>query len=295
MLTSGPFGLLANRRRLLTRGAAFSAAAAATAGLTKSALAQGDGQSTLNRVLDRGTVIVGTGSTNPPWHFEDENGALVGMDIEMGRILAKALFEDTEKVEFLTQAADARIPNLLSDKVDITIQFMSETRDRAQLVAFTIPYYREALTLLFPADSEFSSRADVEGQGISVSILQNVYAEEIVHNGVPDAVVSQFDSTANAILEMETGRVDASAQDFSTAQWLTRQSPDKYKYAPDAWSTHSYVASVKPTDQVWLNFVNSVFHAAITGLDFAAYRDAFERFFGESVELPAPGYPGELS
>jgi polar amino acid transport system substrate-binding protein len=295
MLSSGPFAALADRRRLLQRGATLSAAAAAAIGLTAPARAQGDGQSLLNRVLDRGTVIVGTGSTNPPWHFEDENGDLVGMDIEMGRILAQALFEDTEKVEFLIQAADARIPNLLSDKTDIVIQFMSETRDRAQLVSFTIPYYREAVTLLFPVDSPYTSVNDVQGIGLTVSVLQNVYAEDLVHRGVPDAVVSQFDSNANTILALDSGRVDAALADFSTAQWFSAQSPDQYKYATDTWSTHSYVAAVKPGDQVWLNFVNSVFHAAMTGLDFEMYRSAFERYFGQAIELAPPGFPTELS
>ena len=295
MLSSSAFAALANRRRLLHRGGVLTAAAAAAVGLTSPARAQGDGQSLLNRVLDRGTVIVGTGSTNPPWHFEDENGNLVGMDIEMGRILAQALFEDTEKVEFLTQAADARIPNLLSDKTDIVIQFMSETRDRAQLVNFTIPYYREEVTLMFRADSPYTSVNDVQNMGLTVSVLQNVYAEDLVHRGVPDAEVSQFDSNANTILALDSGRVEAALADFSTAQWFFAQSPDKYKYATDTWSTHSYVAAVKPGDQVWLNFVNSVFHAAMTGLDFEMYRSAFERYFGQALELPPPGFPTELA
>jgi polar amino acid transport system substrate-binding protein len=252
MLSSGPFAALANRRRLLQQGGVLSAAAAAAVGLTAPVRAQSEGESLLNRVLDRGNIIVGTGSTNPPWHFEDENGDLVGMDIEMGRILAQALFEDTSKVQFMTQAADARIPNLLSDKTDIVIQFMSETRDRAQLVNFTMPYYREA-------------------------------------------VMSQFDSNANTILELDAGRVDAALADFSTAQWFSAQSPEKYKYPTDTWGTHSYVAAVKPGDQRWLNFVNSIFHVAITGLDFEMYKTAFEKYFGQEIELPPPGYPTELS
>jgi polar amino acid transport system substrate-binding protein len=295
MLTNRAFGMLGNRRGLLKRGAALSAAAAAATGLASSARAQADGSSLLNRVLERGNVVVGTGSTNPPWHFEDESGNLVGMDIEMGRILAQALFEDREKVEFLTQAADARIPNLLTDKVDITIQFMSVTRDRAQLVAFTTPYYREAVTLMFRADSPYNTIADVQGKQLPISVLQNVYAEDLVHVGVPDAVVSQFDSNANTILALDSGRVEASLADFSTAQWFTAQSPDKYKYAPDTWSTHSYSAAVKPGDQVWLNFVNTIFHSAMTGLDFDAYREPFERYFGDALQLPPPGFPTELS
>lgn len=295
MLTNRAFGLLANRRGLLKCGAAFSAATAAAAGLAMPARAQEGGPGLLGRVLDRGSLIVGTGSTNPPWHFEDEAGNLVGMDIEMGRILARALFEDTEKVEFLSQAADARIPNLLSDKVDITIQFMSVTRDRAQLVNFTVPYYREAVTLMFRADSPSNTVQDVLDQGIAVSTLQNVYAEDLVHNGVPDAVVSQFDSIANTILALDSGRVDAALADFSTAQWYTRQSPEKYKYAPDPWSTHSYAAAIKPGDPVWSDFVDTVFHSALTGLDFDLYKPAFEKYFGDALELPPPGFPTEFS
>ncbi|MFT4039381.1 MAG: transporter substrate-binding domain-containing protein [Thermomicrobiales bacterium] len=285
----------ANRRGLLRQGAALSAVAAASAGLAAPTLAQSGGESRLQQVLNRGSVLVGTGSTNPPWHFEDENGDLVGMDVEMGRILAQALFEDRNKVEFVVQAADARIPNLVSDKVDIVIQFMSETRDRAQLVAFTIPYYREAVTLMFPVDSPFNSIADVQGQGITVSVLQNVYAEDLVHQGVPDANVSQFDSVANTLLAVDSGRADASLADYSSARWNATQFPDRYKAAGDTWGTHSYVAAVKQGDPTWLGFVNSVFHAAITGLDFESYREPFERYFGESVQLPAPGYPMELA
>ena len=32
------------------------------------------GSSKLQEVLDRGYLIVGTGSTNAPWHFYDDNG-----------------------------------------------------------------------------------------------------------------------------------------------------------------------------------------------------------------------------
>ena len=72
--------------------------------------------SRLRTVLERGKLIVGTGSTNAPWHFEDEKGQLTGMDIAMGRILAKGLFDDESKVEFVIQDSAARIPNIVSGK-----------------------------------------------------------------------------------------------------------------------------------------------------------------------------------
>ena len=51
-------------------------------------------QSKLEEVLARGHLIVGTGSTNAPWHFKDESGNLVGFDIDIAKIVAKGLFGD---------------------------------------------------------------------------------------------------------------------------------------------------------------------------------------------------------
>ncbi len=94
----------------------------------------------LATILARGKVLVGTGSTNPPWHFVDENGKMVGFDVDIARIIAEGLFEDPEKVEFVNQSSDSRIPNIVTDKVDVTCQFMTVTAQRAQQVNFTIPY-----------------------------------------------------------------------------------------------------------------------------------------------------------
>ena len=135
-----------DRRKILKGGGAGLAAAATGGGVMLTAgqaYAQSDPDSLLRTVLDRGKLLVGTGSTNAPWHFENEQGELVGMDIAMARILAQGLFDDPEAVEFVQQDPAARIPNITTGKVDIVIQFMTITAGRAQLVAFTRPYYVE--------------------------------------------------------------------------------------------------------------------------------------------------------
>ena len=121
---------------LLGVGGALVGAAALSSSARKAA-AQASGESLLNQVISRGHLICGTGSTNAPWHFENEKGELTGMDIAMARIIAAALFEDPNKVEFVKQAPDARIPNIVTGKVDVTIQFMTVSGDRAQKVNFS--------------------------------------------------------------------------------------------------------------------------------------------------------------
>ncbi|MEH6725923.1 MAG: transporter substrate-binding domain-containing protein, partial [Hyphomicrobiales bacterium] len=137
----------------------------------------------LQDVLDRGYLIAGSGSTNAPWHFKDENNELVGFDIDMLRLIAKGLFDDPTKIEFVNQSGDARIPNLATDKVDVACQFMTVTAGRAQQVEFTVPYYREGVGLMLMANGDYKTHSDLlaAGDDVTVSVLQNVYAEEMVH------------------------------------------------------------------------------------------------------------------
>ena len=111
----------------------------------------------LDDVLARGKLVVGTGSTNAPWHFKDASDTLQGFDVDMAKIVAKALFGDAEKVEFVNQSSDARIPNITTGKVDMTCQFMTVTGERAQQVNFTIPYYREGVGLMLKEGGQYAA------------------------------------------------------------------------------------------------------------------------------------------
>jgi len=266
------------------------------AGCSSSGTASGPGASKLNEVLKRGSVIVGTGSTNPPWHFEDEKGDLQGFDIEMARLLAKGLFDDPAKVQFVRQASDARVPNIQTGQVDVVFQFMTVTAQRAQLVDFSIPYYREGVGTLLRKESRYAGALDLAkaGKKAKVSILQNVYAESLVHTAIPEADVLQFDSVANAVLALDSGRVDAAAIDDSTVRWLARQSPDKYKSGNYGWSPQTYAAAVRPGDPVWLHFVDTVLHEGMTGVEFDTYARAFEKYFGVKLAPPPVGFPVEF-
>jgi polar amino acid transport system substrate-binding protein len=295
-----------SRRGLIRTGAAVSGAVGAGLATRGVRAADSVDDSILKRVLDRGRVIVGTGATNPPWHFEDDAGKLVGMDIDMAKELAiglfgieedPAAFGDDERVrglvEFVVEEANARIPNHLSDKVDVVIQFMTVTVNRATQVEFTIPYYREATTLLLPPDSPYNTVADVQGKELTIAVLQNVGVEESMHSVIPDSKIDQFPSIADAIAAMEAGRAEAAAIDLSSGKWLSAATPGKYKFT-DGWNTQTYAAAVKPGDQIWLNLVNTCFHEAMVGINHKRYRASFKQWFGEDVPLPSVGYPIEF-
>ena len=253
-------------------------------------------QNRLQTILDRGHIIVGTGSTNPPWHFKDDAGTLIGYDVDMGHLLAKAIFDDPSKVEYVIQSSDSRIPNVLTDKVDITCQFMTVTAGRAQQVDFTIPYYREGVGLLLMKNGKYKNFDEVKaaGSAATISILANVYAEELVHQALPEAKVDQYDSVDLIYQALNSGRADAAATDMSSALWFVAQNPDQYIEGGYGWSPQTYSCAIKKGDLEFLHFVDIAFREAMTGVDFPTYSASFKKWFG--VEPPAPqvGFPGEL-
>ena len=288
------------RRGILKGGGAGLAAAgavAATGGgvmLTAGqAYAQSAPDSLLRTVLDRGKVLVGTGSTNAPWHFEDDKGELVGMDIAMAHILAQGLFDDPEAVEFVQQDPAARIPNITTGKVDIVIQFMTITPGRAQLVAFTRPYYVEGIALLTRPDAEMKTYDELMagGSNTRVSILQNVDAERNVHLVLPESQVLLIDTQANVVQALDSNRADAAAVDLSTVRWMAKRNPERYFDSGKRWFSMLYAAAVRQGDPDWLHFVNTTFDTAIWGHQNEIFDQAFADFFGEEPPVRQTGFP----
>ncbi|WP_336068902.1 transporter substrate-binding domain-containing protein [Nitratireductor rhodophyticola] len=257
------------------------------------AVAQDQGK--LNEVLERGHLILGTGSTNAPWHFKSVDDKLQGFDVDMGRIIAKALFGDPDKIEYVTQSSDARIPNITTGKVDVTCQFMTVTGERAQQVAFTIPYYREGVGLMLKADGDYANYDALKeaGSSVTVSVLQNVYAEDMVHAALPEASVDQYESVDLIYQALESGRADAVATDQSSLAWYMTQNPGRYTDAGYGWNPQSYSCAVAQGDSDWLHFVNTALHEAMTGVEFNFYAESFKTWFGKELQPPQIGFPVE--
>ena len=257
------------------------------------AYAQAQPTSLLRTVLDRKKVIVGTGSTNAPWHFEDEKGQLVGMDIAIARIVSQRLFDDPTKVEFVKQDPAARIPNITTGKVDIVIQFMTVTAQRAQLVAFSRPYYLEGVALLTSTKGKLKTHKQLlaAGKRARVSVLQNAFADNMVKAGLPQATVMQLDTQANAIQALDSGRADAAAIDLSTVRWLVKRNPNAYLDSGYSWWPQLYSAAVRQGDPDWLTWVNTTFAVAIFASVGDLYDQALDDFFGEKPPARKPGFP----
>jgi polar amino acid transport system substrate-binding protein len=260
------------------------------------ALQSAEAAGKLQEVLARGKLIVGTGSTNVPWHLKNNAGEYEGMDIEMGKILARGLFGDETKVEFVEQAPDQRIPNLLANKVDICLQFMTITPARAQQIAFTVPYYTEGIGLILSPKSQYKKYDDLveaikTGKTVTVAILQNADAANNVQSMLPGSKDDQYENQGLVYQAVTSSRADAGAVDLSSIKWLASKQPDLYVDSGFASIPQLYGGGVRPDEQEWLNYVNTVFIDCMAGSTYGLYNTAYEKWFGEKLSAPATGKP----
>lgn len=261
---------------------------------TGATVAQAGGK--LSEILDRGFIRVGTGSTNAPFHFIDESGELVGFDVDMAKILAKGLFKDETKVEFVDESSDSRIPNILSNKVDIVCHYMSVTPERAIQVDFTVPYFREGSGLLFVKGSRYQTYQDLldAGNEATGTMVQNTWAEERARIALPKISIDQYESVDLGVQAVEAGRADVVVMPASMLGWYLAKHPDRYVDGGHYWDQDTYACAVAKGDQEWLNWVNVALSTALTGFDFPSYAESYNRWFGVELSPPPLGVPVEF-
>ncbi|MDQ0474226.1 transporter substrate-binding domain-containing protein [Labrys wisconsinensis] len=271
------------------------AALALPAAAQSSAGAAGDDK--LQEVLSRGHLIVGTGTDIPPFYFRQENGDLAGFEIDLARLLAKGLFNDPGKVEFVTQTSDARIPNLLANRIDLTIQNLTVTAGRALQIDFTVPYYRDGQGFLLRADGRYRDFAALKAAGAdtTISAIQNVFIESWIREVLPDAKVEQFATPDAALQALNAGRADAHYITYSRIPWTLKQLPGRYLDSGFSHRAGSVACGIRQGQPRWLSFLDTALREAMTGVDFAAYAALFKTWLDTDLPAPRTGQPHEFA
>jgi len=246
----------------------------------------------LAQVLGRGKLIVGTDSATPPFCFKDEAGNWTGFDIDFAKELATGLFDKPDAIEFVDEKPSSRIPNLQADKVDFVIQAMTITMQRAQLVNFTTPYYRDAINLVLPKKSQYDNYTQLKGSTYKIAILQNRDAEDTVHGYMPDTQVLQFETQAAAVLAVESGRADGALVEHPMAMYMAAQNAEKFKAGNQAFGPNNFGLAIRAGDWQWLYWLNTGINDLVTGLRYPQFATMYTKWFGENPPAPKPGSPG---
>ncbi len=149
--------------------------------------------STLDTIRERGKIVVGVKADYPPWGMRDEQGNLIGSEVDMAKNIAERLGVE---LELKPVTSGNRMPLLQQGKIDLIIATMSDTPARRRVVGIVKPnYYASGINALARKDSGLKGWGDLQQQpvcGIRGAwfnrMLDRRYdADMILLNTVPDA------------------------------------------------------------------------------------------------------------
>jgi len=236
------------------------AACDVTASLRPEGLLPPEGQmpagSTMAAIVASGRLRVGVDQNSYLFGFRDSfSGELEGFDIDIARQVAKALFGDPSRIQFVTLTSAQRIPALQQNQVDIVVRTMTITCERKNDVDFSTVYYQAGQRVLVDRGAGFTSLDSLAGRRVcaasgSTSIANLAKAPS---KPVPVAVPNWTD----CLVMLQQGQVDAVSTDDNILAGLAAQDRSTEVVGPRL-SEEPYGIAVAKGREDLVRFINAV-------------------------------------
>jgi polar amino acid transport system substrate-binding protein len=221
----------------------------------------------LEKVKERGKLIVGIRNDYVPFGYLDSDGKNVGFEVDLARFVAKDIFGSDKDIEFVPVVASNRIEFLNAGRIDVIFATLGVTADRGKVIDFTEEYYNMAgMILLAPKEATYKSWEDVRGKKICGS-QGNLYNRMLTEKLGADLVL--FPNTAEIYNAFEGGRCDAIAYDGPNLNMKIQEDgwKDKYKIALDTIDYVPIAGGVRKDEPAFLEAVNNaILKAEASGL-----------------------------
>lgn len=174
----------------------------------------GSDEETDGDAVEKDTLVVGLDDTFAPMGFRDEQGNLVGFDIDLANAVGEEL---GMAVEFKPIDWDAKEMELKAGTIDCVWNGMSITPERQENMALSNKYLNNKIVLMTLKDSpvditDASQLKDVQiGTQADSSALEMLMANEEYDNFKDN--IKEYDTYDTAIMDLKAGRVDVIAVD----------------------------------------------------------------------------------
>jgi general L-amino acid transport system substrate-binding protein len=226
-------------------------------------------QSTLKAVKDRGNLNCGANGTLAGFGLPDAQGNWTGLDVDVCRAVAAAIFDDASKVKFVPLSAKDRFTALQSGEVDILARNTTWTssRDTSLGLNFTAVDYYDGQGFMIRKSLKVNSALELSGASICVqqgtTTELNLADYFRAHNMQLKSVT--FATANEAVKAYDASRCDAYTTDASGlyAERLRLGNPDDHMILPEIISKEPLGPAVRHGDDQWFDIVKWTFFAMI--------------------------------
>jgi general L-amino acid transport system substrate-binding protein len=225
---------------------------------------------TLKAIKDRGLVSCGVTQGLAGFSLPDDKGNWTGLDVDICRAVAAAVFNDPSKVKFVPLSAKDRFTALQSGEVDLLSRTTTWTlsRDTSLGANFTGVTYYDGQGFMVKKSLKVNSALELNSASVCVATGTTTelnLADYFKGNNMKYEVIA-FATADDTIKAYESGRCDVFTTDQSGlyAERLKLANPADHVVLPEIISKEPLGPMVRHGDDQWFDIVKWALYAMVT-------------------------------
>ncbi|MCC4243670.1 amino acid ABC transporter substrate-binding protein [Stappia indica] len=260
------------------------AAVAGTLLLGTPALAKG----TLDIVKERGRLVCGTSTGIAGFSMADDKGEWTGLDVDVCRALAAAIFDDPKKVDFVPLSSKDRLVALQTGEIDVLPRTTTWTlgRDAGIGLDFTAVNYYDGQGFQVRRDLGVESIRELNGASICTvqGTTNELNLADYFRVNNMDYQLVTFQSIDDTVKAYESKRCDALTTDMSqlVSYRLKMAEPDAHMLLPGVISKEPLGPYVRQGDDEWFDIVRWTVFAMVNAEELGVTKDNVDELAANS-------------
>jgi polar amino acid transport system substrate-binding protein len=212
--------------------------------------------STLERIVKKGELAVGTSGTQPPMSATNKKGELMGLDIDISRAMADAM---GVKLKFVPMPFAELLPALEAGKVDMVLSGMTMTLERNKKVAFVGPYVvtGKGILAIEKRFTELKEAKGLDAPGVTVGALKDSTSQKFAQTSMSKAKLTLFGSYDEGIDLLLKNKIDVIVADFQFCALTAYRNQKKGLIAGQSLLTFEPLGIAMPEDALLINWVQN--------------------------------------
>ena len=238
-------------------------------------------EDSLAQIQEKGKIVVGLDDSFPPMGFRDDNGEIVGFDIDLAKEAAKRLGVE---VEFKAVDWDGVILSLKNGMIDVIWNGLTITPEREESIDFTQPYLENSQSIVVQTDSEIENKEDLAGKVVGIQLGSSAVSAVESEPEVLDSFqeLRKFSNNTEALMDLQTGRVQAVVLDRIVARYYMSQRPGQFIVLEDDFGSEKYGVGVRDGADSFRKALNEALDEMIAD---GTATEISKKWFGEDIVL----------
>ncbi len=231
--------------------------------------AQAASAQTLKTVKDRGQLSCGVSQGLPGFSTPDDKGNWTGLDVDICRAIAAAVFNDPTKIKFVPLSAKDRFTALQSGEIDVLSRNTTWTlsRDTSLGANFTGVTYYDGQGFMVKKSLKVNSALELNSASVCVqqgTTTEQNLADYFKGNNMKYEVIA-FGTNDEAVKAYESGRCDVFTTDVSGlyADRLKLANAADHVVLPEVISKEPLGPMVRHGDDQWFDIVKWTLFAMV--------------------------------